>query len=170
MIEESEKSVFARIVPGMSSRCSQPPAEEQTSVCAKQECVAGRFCAEATRFHAIVIKDDFHAGNGFSAAPKTRLLPIAAGLFRFHEEDIRRHFSLKTRHNLRQLTDAGGRAGAMGMCQHHQGRTVRRSFNLSRRPLRRESPHPTGRVLVLKQDPTTKCHRRDPDDREQCCA
>ena len=129
--------------------------------------MTGCFRPKAVRFRAIGIKDHFHTGNRFRTAPKTCVVPITAGPFRFNEQNVGRNSPLKTGHDLRQLTDTGRGARAMGMGQHYQCRAIRCSFDLRGRPGLRNRTDASGRILVMKQGPDAKRHRGDPCDREQ---
>ena len=120
--------------------------------------------AKTVCLKAVIITDDGDIGNGRCTVPEGGFLPVVSELCWLEEKHIRLRTQRGLRHQHRQFTNTGTRAGTARVGQHDQGRAVGRGLEAaSGGPLcRRMRRHPWT-VFKVPQDPQAGADNTQPE-------
>jgi len=153
IVNQGSDRTFTGVIARVSARRRDSAVEKQMAIGRKQERVSGCFRTEATRFHAIDVRQDRDSRKFFRTATQVALFPIAAAIFGRVKQNVNPRFVFNTSDNLRELVDARPRAWTSRMRNHHKGWPIIRAFDCRLvRPITGDRPDITWRVFVMEQN------------------
>ena len=114
----------AGVVALVTARDGRSAAEQQPSVRVVQQRLPGRLRAKASASSAVVVAHDRDARESVAASRQSSVCSQSlAASRRLDEDDERVRASRGARHQLGEFGEAGARAVALGMREHHERRT-----------------------------------------------